>query len=135
MKRSSIQLPTLLLVFGFWALIVPAAAPAGGDAAEGKKSYEVLCILCHGYTGAGDGPAGVALDPSPRNFTSGEYKFDADRDGVIGTDEDLYIVIRRGGAAFGGNPVMVPWMHLSNAEVANLIAYIRTFATHPTTRR
>jgi mono/diheme cytochrome c family protein len=108
MKRSSIQLPTLLLVFGFWALIVPAAAPAGGNAAEGKKSYEVLCILCHGYTGAGDGPAGVALDPSPRNFTSGEYKFDADRDGVIGTDEDLYIVIRRGGAAFGGNPVMVP---------------------------
>ena len=38
-------------------------------------------------------------------------------------------MIKKGGASFGGNPVMVPWASLSDAEVANLIAYIRTLET------
>ena len=129
--RSPIQL--LWSAVGLLALVIPASAPAGGDAAEGKKTYDMLCMACHGASGGGDGPAAIAVDPPPRNFTTGEFKFDADKDGTIGTDEDLHIVIRTGGAAFGGNPVMVPWMQLSDAEVANLIAYIRSLATAATT--
>ena len=135
MKRCSLQLATLLFGVGFLALVILASALAGGDAAEGKKTYDVLCYLCHGVSGAGDGPAGEAIDPPPRNFTLGEFKFDADKDGVIGTDEDLQIVIKKGGAAFGGNPVMVPWMQLSDAEVANLIAFIRSLKATRTTRK
>jgi len=135
MKRSSLQLATLLFGVGLLALLIPASALASGDAAEGKKTYDVLCYLCHGVTGAGDGPAGAAIDPPPRNFTLGEFKFDADKDGVIGTDEDLHIVIKKGGAAFGGNPVMVPWMQLSDAEVTNLIAFIRSLKATRTTRK
>jgi len=135
MMRSPAQLLALLLGVGFLALVIPATALGGGNAAEGKKTYDLLCMVCHGVTGAGDGPAGVALNPPPRNFTSGEFKFDGDKDGVIGTDEDLHIVIKKGGAAFGGNPVMVPWMQLSDAEVANLIAYIRSLASTRTTSR
>jgi mono/diheme cytochrome c family protein len=135
MKRSSLQLATLLFGVGVLALVIPASALASGNAAEGKKAYDVLCMFCHGASGGGDGPAGVALDPPPRNFTLGEFKFDADKDGVTGTDEDLHIVIKKGGAAFGGNPVMVPWMQLSDAEVTNLVAYIRSLKATRTTRK
>ena len=92
----------LICALGLLALGIPAIALAAGDAAEGKKTYDVLCMVCHGVTGGGDGPAGAAIDPPPRNFASGEFKFDADKDGVIGTDEDLFAVIKKGGAAFGG---------------------------------
>jgi|GEM_PF-5096235 len=44
---------------------------------------------CHGPTGKGDGPAATALDPKPRNFTGGAFKFDTDGDGKTGTDADL----------------------------------------------
>ena len=133
MKRPSVQLPDLLLAVALLALLVPASALAGGDAAEGKKTYDVRCMVCHGHSGAGDGPAGVALDPPPRNFAAGVFKFDADKDGIIGTDEDLAMVIKKGGSAFGGNPVMVPWLQLPDEEVVNVIAYIRTLATSETT--
>ena len=126
MKRLPILRPMGWLAVGLLVLVIPATAPAGGDPDEGKKTYDLLCGICHGATGAGDGPAGSAIDPPPRNFNRGEFKFDADKDGVTGTDEDLFIVIKKGGASFGGNPVMVPWSSLSDAEVSNVIAYIRT---------
>lgn len=126
----------LICALGLLALgILPAIALAGGNAAEGKKTYDVLCMVCHGASGRGDGPAGAAIDPPPRNFALGDFKFDADKDGVTGTDEDLFGVIKKGGAAFGGNPVMVPWTHLSDAEVTNLIAYIRSLEVTRTTRK
>jgi mono/diheme cytochrome c family protein len=128
MRQSPARLPTLLLAVGLLLSVIPSTAVAG-DAVEGKKTYDVLCTACHGATGRGDGPAAAALDPPARNFASGEFKFDADKDGVTGTDRDLAIVIRKGGVAFGGSPVMVPWMHLSDAEIANLVAYLRSLET------
>lgn len=40
-----------------------------GLIAEGKKLFEQNCSSCHGTAGKGDGPAGGALVPKPRNFT------------------------------------------------------------------
>jgi mono/diheme cytochrome c family protein len=121
----------LPLAIALLAWLVPAAALADGNAEEGKKAYHQHCRECHGVTGAGDGPAAAAVDPRPRDFTSGSFKFDADKDGITGTDEDLFIVIKKGGAPFGGNPVMVPWVQLSDQQIANLIAYIRTLRSEP----
>jgi mono/diheme cytochrome c family protein len=132
-KRFAVLMPTAWLAVGLLSLAIPAMALAGGNAAEGKKTYDQLCGVCHGVTGAGDGPAGSAIDPPPRNFNLGEFKFDANKDGVAGTDEDLSIVIKKGGVSFGGNPVMVPWSSLSDAEISNVIAYIRTLETTRTT--
>ena len=43
--------------------------PLGTDAAvEGAKVFQVNCEACHGPQGHGDGPAGVVLDPQPRNL-------------------------------------------------------------------
>ena len=129
MQRLPILRPTRWLAVGLLALVIPATALSGGDAGEGKKTYELLCGICHGVTGGGNGPAGAAIDPPPRNFNLAEFKFDADKDGVTGTDEDLFIVIKKGGVSFGGNPVMVPWSSLSDVEIVNVIAYIRTLET------
>ncbi|NOR52127.1 MAG: c-type cytochrome [Gammaproteobacteria bacterium] len=34
----------------------------------GEELYTSNCFACHGITGNGDGPAGVALDPAPANL-------------------------------------------------------------------
>ncbi len=42
--------------------------------AKGKASYETNCAACHGPKGLGDGEAGAALDPKPRNFAKDKFK-------------------------------------------------------------
>lgn len=37
--------------------------------AMGKETFGVQCVSCHGALGKGDGPAAVALNPRPRNFS------------------------------------------------------------------
>lgn len=36
--------------------------------AKGKELFATNCTVCHGVDGNGDGPAGAALNPKPRNF-------------------------------------------------------------------
>lgn len=56
--------------------------------ARGKEIFmgTGTCNSCHGDTGQGDGPAGAALDPKPRNLAhASEYKWGADAKGVFRT--------------------------------------------------
>jgi len=128
MKRSKIQnhLALFVSMVALATLLAPAGALAG-DAAAGKTVYTVNCLSCHGETGKGDGPVGLVLQPPPRNFSVGEFKFDTDKDGKVGTDADLEAVITQGAGAFGGNQMMAPWGGmLSEDDIANVIAYIHT---------
>ena len=43
--------------------------------AKGKTVFQINCASCHGNTGHGDGPAAAALNPKPRNFTEGYWKY------------------------------------------------------------
>jgi mono/diheme cytochrome c family protein len=43
--------------------------------AKGKTIFSINCASCHGATGQGDGPAAAALNPKPRNFTEGYWKY------------------------------------------------------------
>ena len=109
--------------------VMPGAAFAA-DVAAGKAKFLALCVSCHGETGKGDGPTGAALaaagQPAPRDFTVGEFKFDTNKDGEVGTDADLAEVIRNGAAPYGGNPLMAPNPTLSDDDISNLIAFIRS---------
>ena len=109
------------------AIFVPAAASAG-DAAAGKTIFDINCTTCHGMLGKGDGVLSAALNPKPRDLSGGTFKFDTDGDGKPGTDDDLKNVITQGAMAFGGSPLMAPWPAFGDADVANIIAYIRKLA-------
>ena len=55
--------------------------PLKGDvnaAANGQKLYKVLCVVCHGAKGKGDGVAGAGLTPKPTNLTSLEFQSQSD---------------------------------------------------------
>jgi mono/diheme cytochrome c family protein len=104
---------------------LPFAARAG-DAAAGKATFETLCASCHGTTGKGDGPAGAALNPPPRDFSTGDFKYDTDKDGKPGSDADLAAIIKNGAAAYGGSPLMAPWGHLQDPDIQNVVAYVRS---------
>jgi len=62
------------------ALLVASTAQAAEPkktaelVAKGKASYETNCAACHGEKGLGDGEAGAALDPKPRNLVKEKYK-------------------------------------------------------------
>lgn len=90
------------------------------DAAAGKIKYDALCVACHGATGKGDGAASAALTPKPRNFTDQAYMSKK-------ADADLIKIIKNGGAASGLSASMPPWSSsLSDIDIANVLAYIRT---------
>jgi len=40
----------------------------------GQKIFSQNCAMCHGTEGKGDGPAGMALNPKPRNLVEGPWK-------------------------------------------------------------
>lgn len=41
--------------------------------AKGKELYASNCVSCHGETGEGNGSAGAALNPPPRNFVNPQF--------------------------------------------------------------
>ena len=115
-----------LLVCALVAAIAPGAALAA-DIAKGKETYKMICETCHGPTGKGDGPGAQGIQPSPRDFSKGEFKFDGNKNGKTGEDADLKAVISKGAAEFGGSPLMTPWAGaISDADIDNVIAVIRS---------
>lgn len=114
---------TLLVTF-----VAAAAAPSAlADAAAGKALFiKTNCNSCHGMEGAGDGPLAAVLNPPPRKFTVGDFKFDANGDGTVGSDEDLLLVIKDGAQKYGGNPMMAPNPTLSDDQIKVIISFIRS---------
>jgi len=124
---SRIPLTLTAAAFALATVIAPGAALAAGDVAAGKEKFTMFCVTCHGETGKGDGPGAVGIQPSPRDFSKGDFKYDANKNGKTGEDADLKGVITKGAAEFGGSPLMTPWGGtLTDADIDNLIAVIRS---------
>lgn len=51
---------------------VPSSPSAPPEVAKAAAIYQAQCASCHGATGAGDGPAGLRLEPRPVAFTDKE---------------------------------------------------------------
>ena len=121
-KRATISVATLFALLGL------GAAADASDVEAGKALYDMNCSSCHGMTGKGDGPISATLNPKPRDFSSGEFKFDADKNGTTGEDADLKLVIQKGALAYGGSPLMTGWPTFKDDQIADVIAYIRSLA-------
>lgn len=126
MTRARVHAPVTRLV----ALVVlggvASKAAAGGDPAAGKRTFDVVCVTCHGAAGEGNGPMSAALAIPPRDFSKGAFRFDADGDGTAGEDSDLRLVIKNGAESYGGSPDMTAWRRLEDAQLDDLVSYIRT---------
>ncbi len=61
----------------------------GEEVTKGRELYEQNgCIGCHGEKGMGDGPAGQALNPKPRNFhETDSYKQGSGFENIVKTIE------------------------------------------------
>ncbi len=94
------------------------------DAAKGKRIATQKCAGCHGAGGAGNGVMLQALNvttpPVPWTDKSAMAAF---------SDADLTKIISGGGAAVSKPPLMPAFKgQLSDAKIADLVAYIRSLA-------
>jgi DMSO reductase family type II enzyme heme b subunit len=113
-------------VAGLLALSLGPAEAKPGDADKGEAVYAKRCLQCHGDEGDGLGPAADRLNPPPRDFTFGLFKFKTTAfDEDLPNDDDLFRMVRDGmpGTAMPG------WRDLlSEQDMWDVIAYVKTFA-------
>lgn len=89
--------------------------PFGGEQeGQGAEIFRTNCATCHGSEGHGDGPAGQALDPHPKNLALLQAKAGDDflfwriHDGVPGTS-------------------MVAWKGiLTDEQIWQVVSFLRT---------
>jgi mono/diheme cytochrome c family protein len=105
---------------------IPAAETSGKskkfEIEIGQKVFAQYCAHCHGAEGKGDGISGQNLPVKPQDLTEGR---------VINPlpDHFLHRVISEGGQAVGLSPLMPGFRpQLSDVQIGNAIAYIRTLA-------
>ena len=95
------------------ALIVPALAMGGGDAAKGKAVYTAKCATCHGPDGEGKDAIAKMMKVEMKPLGSKPVQ--------ARTDADIKKIITE------GNGKMKPVV-MSADDVQNVIAFVRTLA-------
>jgi len=94
-----------------------------------KDIYQLRCAICHGEKGAGDGPAAEFLDPRPRDFTRGLWKYKTSPGDLPPRDVDLHNIIKSGlvGTSMPG------WSaKLTVQQIRDLVALVKQFDTSGT---
>lgn len=108
-------------------LLEMAAGPTQRSADPGRGSvyqhglYRQHCAPCHGISGDGAGPLALVLDPYPRDFRQGVFKYTSTLAGAKPTREDLERTLARGIPGTG----MPSFAFLEPAETAALIEYVK----------
>lgn len=82
-------------------------------AASGKKLFRVLCSVCHGMQGKGDGMAGAGLTPKPTDLTKAPFQSQ--------TDGAIFWKIEEGRAPMASYKTSIP-----EKKRWEIINYIRT---------
>ena len=91
---------------------------------RGKAVYQRRCVGCHGPDGDGNGPVATFLDPRPRDFRLGAFKFRSTPSGSLPTDGDLYRTLTRG-VRYTAMPT---WHELPEKDRISVVSYIKTFS-------
>ena len=134
MKKNriiSVLIGVLLLfassnVFALARKDVPKSRPPENDQTreEGRKIFFKRCWYCHGEEGDAEAPVADFLDPRPRDFTPGVFKFTTTLSGELPTNEDLFRTISNG-VRFTAMP---RWeQSLSEDERWKVMYFIKTF--------
>jgi len=102
-----------------------AAGPVGSDEAGRPRGlYREHCAHCHGITGDGAGPTAAFLNPYPRDYRKGQFKFKSTPVGARPTHSDLKKIVLEGvpGTA------MPSFKLLPDLEVEALVDYVKYLA-------
>jgi mono/diheme cytochrome c family protein len=103
-------------------LLKMAAGPVWSNEAGDKHGlYRRHCAHCHGISGDGQGPTAAILNPYPRDYRRGLFKFKGTYPAAQPTDEDLHRVI------YNGIPstAMPAFALLPPDEVDALVEYVK----------
>ncbi len=98
-------------------LAVSIPAWAGETAADNYKTY---CVQCHGMEGNGKGINIRDMSVIPRDHTDAKSM-------SARSDDDLFKVIKEGGASIDKSILMPPWgSTFSDEEIRDLVQHLRT---------
>jgi len=90
----------------------------------GRHVYTAQCAGCHGTTGDGHGPAGPHLNPPPRDYRNGVFKFTSTPRGSKPRRDDLRRILR-----YGAKGTSMPaFRFLSEEETEAVIDYVQVLA-------
>ena len=103
--------------------------PAVGDTFEivghklsiGRQLYAAHCQHCHGTSGDGAGPTAQYLNPRPRDYRPGKFKFQSTLKTNRPTDGDLQRIITKG---IPGT-YMPSFLLLEDAELDSIVQYVK----------
>ncbi|WP_286978111.1 FTR1 family protein [Pseudomonas sp.] len=96
----------------------PAITP---DPTRGEPLFAQHCAVCHGQTGAGDGPAGIGLEPPPANL----------RDAARIDRLSLYDIYNTIGLGIEGTDMAAFADQLDDRQRWDLASYIAGFTAAP----
>ena len=119
-KPTDPQLPELLKSEDYAELISLDRIKAAGHTTEGVGLYEKHCATCHGVVGNGRGTTAALLDPYPRDYRAGKFKYKSTPRSVKPLREDLEYVIRRG--IDGTSMKAIP--ELKDEDIKVLVDYV-----------
>lgn len=100
------------------ASVISLAAAMTAGAAEGKALWDHHCAMCHGTDGKGQTKIGKKL--GAKDYTDPKVQ-------AALTDAAATKAIKEGFKNEDGKTVMRPAKNLSDEQVKDLVAYIRTF--------
>jgi mono/diheme cytochrome c family protein len=109
-----------------------AAGPVGSDEVGNVRGlYREHCAHCHGITGDGAGPTAGFLNPYPRDYRKGWFKFKSTPVGIRPTHDDLKKIVLEGipGTA------MPSFKLLPDLEVEALVHYVKYLSIRGETER
>lgn len=87
---------------------------------QGREVYQRQCAGCHGTTGDGRGPAAVYLNPPPRDYRLGRFKFTSTPRGAKPRWADLVRIVR-----YGAKGTSMPsFRFMPDDELRAVITYV-----------
>ncbi len=102
-----------------------AAGPVRRDSVDAPTGlYREHCVHCHGISGDGAGPTAAFLNPYPRDYRRGLFKFKSTPQAVPPTDDDLHRTLYKG---IPGTS-MPTFKLLPRNELEALVHYVRYLA-------
>lgn len=95
-------------------------AASGAADEEGRGLYRKHCANCHGVSGDGRGPMAALINPYPRDYRLGKFKFKSTPIGTKPTKADINYLIKHG--IQGSQMVAIP--ELSDEDIEALTDYV-----------